>query len=328
MDEKDAFGCVLDSTPEPKEDWFYDVLPPAPSKFVTNGAYVPYRIRSCMSTYPRVLRIPPVDWTNHMIVAIYFDKIRCDQSCFMLNRPREDMPEFVFSYFCRLYGIEAVAEVQTAQLLKAIEQHLNTSKRVGLFASMIGMYDKEAAPSMDLRDVDFILCIIAHLLRLGELQPEKPSLKAKRSASITTSKSSHASSSSFHFRPEVRRENAVITAQTVFEKLVPDGGADYIAKLRTAGGVAKGPKYIDIDDVIEILVDLWQIVRLSWEDHARYLYKQYCSTFRISTEAQFETDEGRLLAEFVYISLRCIYVVDTSIYVYYMAIIFLLLLYV
>lgn len=275
VDEKNTYGCVMDSIPSPRENLFYDVLPVAPTKIIIRGATFPYKLRQCMSSFPRVLRIAPVDWTNQMILAIYFEKIRADQILYASNKTRQSMPEFVYTYFCKLYGLEAVADVQCAQLLTAIENHLTSSPRVTLFSSMLGVYDKEANPALDLRDTDFVLSIIGHLIRLGELIPEKISKSKKLRIPY-----SHIINS------EIKRENAINVTQTIFEHWTPDGGADYITKLNQR-------KTISIDDLLELLMELWHIVRISWEDHLRYLYKQYCSCFRIIQEAEFENDEGK-----------------------------------
>lgn len=153
---------------------------------------------------------------------------------------------------------------------------MTASQRVALFASMMGVYDKESSPGLDLRDTDFVLSIIAHLVRLGELVPEK----------AVKNKKVHAPHSHV-VKTDVKRENAVLVAQTLFEHWTPDGGADYVTKLNTRKSIA-------LDDLVEILMELWHIVRFSWEDHLRYLYKQYCSCFRVTLEAMFENDESKL----------------------------------
>lgn len=44
---------------------------------------------------------------------------------------------------------------------------------------------------------------------------------------------------------------------------------------------------------METLIEPWTSVRSNWEEHARYLFRQYSTVYRILQEAQFANDEGR-----------------------------------
>ena len=48
----------------------------------------------------------------------------------------------------------------------------------------------------------------------------------------------------------------------------------------------------DLDLFIETLIEPWNLVRSTWEDHARFLFKDHSNTFRVLQEALFANDEG------------------------------------
>jgi hypothetical protein len=43
---------------------------------------------------------------------------------------------------------------------------------------------------------------------------------------------------------------------------------------------------------IEALIEPWHLVRSTWEDHAKFIFKEQCSTYRVLQEATFANDEG------------------------------------
>lgn len=116
VDEKNSFGCVLDSIPSPREELFYDVLPVAPVNIIRRGASFPFKLRQCMTSFPRVLRIPTVEWTCQSILAIYFEKIRTDQALYRTQKHRESLPEFVYTYFRNMYGLEVCSALAQLSL--------------------------------------------------------------------------------------------------------------------------------------------------------------------------------------------------------------------
>lgn len=61
-------------------------------------------------------------------------------------------------------------------------------------------------------------------------------------------------------------------------------------QLKSIAGTDKGPKYLDFDDVLEILFDVWCAVRLRWEDHLMYLFSKHCSVYRVLGDVVFATD--------------------------------------
>lgn len=48
----------------------------------------------------------------------------------------------------------------------------------------------------------------------------------------------------------------------------------------------------DVDNLIDLLLDPWHSVRTNWEDHARFLFREYAGVHRVLQEATFANDEG------------------------------------
>lgn len=279
VDLKDEFGVVTDLIETPREG--VHIPPPfsANSKSV-RGSSVPYLFRSSMSTFPHVLRIPPAAWVYQVILSIYMDKINMDdQQPQSLNRPKQGLTEHIFNYFLRTLGLASVADAQVAQLLQACEVYMTKFRRIALFASQIGLHDKEASPNLDIRDTDFVLGVIKNLVSLGELVPEKASKRKLSKNAIV-------------IKPDISRGSAVSTTQTIFEKWLPDGGHDYVLKVKAMAPTERGNKFIDLDEFIELLIEPWHTVRLTWEDHLRYMYHEHCIVYRVLSEAQFANDAG------------------------------------
>ena len=279
VDEKDDFGVVpIDTTDTPRDD----VHGPAPMVTTSNkirGIGLPYQLRKLMSSFPHVLRIPPAAWVCQIIMSIYFNKIFVDEQRTLKGIPKQSLAEHVYAYFLKTLGIEAVADVQTAQLLKACEHYMGSIRRVSLFASQMGIYDKEAPPSMDVRDTDFILSVLQSLIAQGELVPDKASRRKMSKTAV-------------QIKPEVLRTSAINTVQTIFEKWLPDGGQDYVLKIKTMISADRGQKYCDVDELIEMLIEPWHTVRLTWEEHVYYMFQQHCTVHRVLSEAQFGNDVG------------------------------------
>jgi len=278
VDSKDEFGAVSDLIETPREDILIQVPLLAPAT-KTKGVELPYQMRSLMASFPHVLRVPPVAWVCQMIMSIYFDKIREDQQRQEAGLAKLSLGNHVYAYFQKTLKLDAIADVQVAQLMKACETYLATNNRIGLFSSQVGLYDKESAPKMDVRDTDFILSILSNLVKLGELVPEKASKKKLSKTSVI-------------IKPDILRSSAISTVQTIFEKWLPDGGHDYVLKVKAMPHTEKGQKYVDVDNFIEILLDPWHTVRLNWEEHITYMFKEHCTVHRVLSESQFATDSG------------------------------------
>lgn len=323
VDEKDNYGCVLDSIPTPRPAASDDVVPhkkkgrtgppmggrkaraddeenndtslsltqkeeppPAPIVRPPNGNQIPYLLRKCMSSYPRVLRVPPTEWVCQIILSIYFDRIRSDQTygptgdkVYPFHHRVRPLGEFLYDHFKKTLGISGVADVQVAQLIKATEIHMQGSKRITLFANMIGIFEKEKPPSLDPCDSAFVMSVLVHLLRLGELQADKPKSKKMKATTVT-------------IKSDITRVAATQTVAHMFEKWLPDGGTDYVKKVEGMAQSAKGHRFVHIDDYIELMVDFWSTVRLTWEEHIRYVFHHHCGVFKVAYESQYSNDEG------------------------------------
>lgn len=212
------------------------VAPLAPANVYIPGLEQPYMIRKYMTSFPTVLRVPPVAWVCQTILAIYLDKIQFDQDCLAKGLPKESMPSFLYSYFLKVMGLHSAADVQVAQLLKACESHVKKQPRVSLFSSQVGLINKDLPPSMDVRDTDFILQVLSTLMQQGELQSDAQKSGKRRNASMAV-----------YIRPDISRLAAANTVHQIFEKWLPDGGEDYIIKVKSMQQSEMGARFIVSD---------------------------------------------------------------------------------
>lgn len=324
VDEKDSYGVVNDFR-EPPIESHASAPPVVPSNLQVRGFEVPYDLRGLMYSFPRVIRIPPAAWTCQMIMAIYFHKLRYDRECDRRGELHTPLPNFVHHYFSAYFGGQpALTDVQLMVFFKACEYHMTTVRRVALFASQLGLYDKNAKPSMDVRDTDFLLSVLEtlefhHMLSSNSSNNSSNSnmsnMLASPSSSVgamtpyhsqnnnsTTTSASHKGSSKQNnvkpegftvaLRPEVLRTVAVATVEQLLKKWMPDGGQDHIIKVKSMNGIERNSRYVNLDDFLEILMEPWTTIRLSWEDHARYLFHSNAHMYRVLSEAQFATDAG------------------------------------
>ncbi len=121
--------------------------------------------------------------------------------------------------------------------------------------------------------------MLSSLIAQGEIAPPADKKKALTKMGDT-------------LRPDITRVGALHTVHTLFEKWLPDGGEDYLMKVRAMNHSDKGQRYVDLDDLIDILIEPWTNVRSNWEEHARYLFHDHSSVHRILQEATFANDEG------------------------------------
>ena len=280
VDLKDEFGVVTDLIETPRGDEIHIPAPFSANTKRVRGDSVPYLFREKMNSFPHVLRLPPAAWVCQAILSIYIDKTEVDQAPTGVVRKRNiSMAEHVHNYFKKSLGLDSAADAQVAQLLTACEEYMVKFRRVALFASQVGLHDKEAPPNLDIRDSDFILSIISSLVKLGELVPEKASKKKFSKTSVV-------------IKPDILRSSAVTTLQSIFEKWLPDGGHDYVLKVKAMSGTERGGKYIDLDDFIELMIEPWHTVRLTWEEHLAFMFHENCTVHRVLSEAQFANDNG------------------------------------
>jgi len=207
------------------------------------------------------------------------DKITVDAERAAKGLPRQHLPAHIFDYYRRQLHMDALADAIVAQLVCACEHHCKVLPRVALFASQIGLYEKENAPSMDVRDTDFVLSVLASLLDLGELVEEKASRRKLTKRSVVA-------------KPDILRASALKTVENLFQAWLPDGGQDYAHKVKAMAHTDKGSKYVDVDEFIEILIEPWHNVRTSWEEHVAYLFREHCVVHRVLQEAAFANDNG------------------------------------
>eukprot|EP01041_Mallomonas_annulata_P013036 gene13036-27516_t len=204
---------------------------------------IPYQIRKKMTRFPTVLRLPPIEWLMQSILSIYLDKIYNDEHLSSLGREKMPLPDYVYEYFTRMYGLNTITDIQMIQLIKCCENHPN-NKRVALFARQIGLEDKENAPELDMRDTDFVLSVIAFLVREGQFHPANEDAIDKNSIYRLQPGTAMLSS------VEMPRTLALTMASAIFDKWVSDGAEDFIRKIGTMYGTHKGTKFILVDDFI------------------------------------------------------------------------------
>jgi hypothetical protein len=211
------------------------VAPLPPINIYIKGSEQPYLIRRRMSTFPKLLRVPPVVWTCTTIMNIYLDKIQTDEERQSMGLRKQSMSDHVYDYFLRITGLKSAADVHVAQLLKACESHNRRQPRIALFASQIGLINPEEPPTMDIRDTDFILHVLTSLIKQGELMPDLFKSLKTRSAVIK---------SSVLLRPDVLRISAVHLVHDTFQKWLPDGGDDFVLKAKAMQSTEKGFRYV------------------------------------------------------------------------------------
>lgn len=291
VDMKDDYVLALD---DPEDHVTLDltilgVAPLAPMNKFVPGLDVPFMIRRRMSSFPKVLRVPPVAWACQLIMSIYLDKIQDDDERRAQGLRPKLMPEHLYDYFLKIMGVQAAADVQISQFLKTCDYHDIKQPRVVLFSKQIGMAHKEDPPSLDVRDTEFILQVLRTLLSHEELLSESQRLgKRKNLAHLGA-----------FVRPDISRSVAMTTVQTLFERWWPEGVEDYVIKVKSLSQSELGPRYVDVDAFLELIMEPWSAVRSAWEEHARYLFKEHCGVYQVLQEASFANDEGVLCSDTV-----------------------------
>ena len=134
-----------------------------------DGSHIPYKLRRLMRHFPKVQRLPPIEWLMQTIMSIYVSKIVSDLTREAKCLRRLSLAESIYQYYIELYGIGTVTDVQLSTLVAACEFHRGNVNRVTLFAHQLGLFDKEAEPTIDERDTQFILLSIKLLIERGQL---------------------------------------------------------------------------------------------------------------------------------------------------------------
>jgi hypothetical protein len=146
-----------------------------------NGVEYPYYIRHQMTSYPRVLRIPPIVWTCETIMAIYGYMIVNESRDLIRfhSMDHRDMHSFslqsiAYRYFHDTQSLQSNANMLLAQFLRACEYHYKSSKRVHLFVDQLGMFEKDhsyGTTKYDARDTRMIIQIIDKCYNDHSLRP-------------------------------------------------------------------------------------------------------------------------------------------------------------
>ena len=169
---------------EPDEDEALPAIPstlppPAPKqKTVSLGSDLPLLLRKKFSSFPRVLRIPPIKWTVNALFSVYFAMIRHQDmqnvsmtsvSSNALGNPKVSLWEFAYDFYVKQFNIPPVAEIGFSQLLRSCDHYIRNNKSVLVFALQMGLTSKEVPPEYDAADTDFILKVIKCLSQMGQL---------------------------------------------------------------------------------------------------------------------------------------------------------------
>jgi len=278
VDEIDALGVIEDEILTPRDD-LPGNPPAAPAILEIKGASIPWQLRKLMKTFPKVLRISSLEWVKQTILEIYFEKIKYDIESAKTSYKKMPLGPFVHYFFKQKYSMDCIADAQCALIVNACETYMLKEPRIALFASQLGVYEKESFPNLDVRDTEFILSAISSLLAQGELP-------------VPTKKLKHARPEDFYIQPDILRSAAVYTVSQLFHAWLPDHGDEYIRKVMNMSNGKRGQRFVDLDAFLDIILEPWHNVRSTWEDHAIYLFRENCSVHRVMAETQFANDIG------------------------------------
>ena len=256
-DGKDIFAVVDEvQVTVNKERAKADKPPPKPSQYAEIGANVPYQFRQHMTYFPTVLRIPPLEWVSQTILSIYLYKIgetESSASTSVTAAPsikRLPMSSFTYHFFRRQFGLSVMTDIQVMQFLMACEYHVS-NKRVLTFAKQLGLNAKEFQPEYDIRDTDFILMVLQLVKSIEEPHGRDRDTGAE-----------HQKPSKFTYSPlagtpggmarYISKAAAISLTMPLFERWVYDLGEDFVRKVQAVPPSQRGPKFILLDDFIEV----------------------------------------------------------------------------
>eukprot|EP01036_Dinobryon_divergens_P022911 gene22911-31215_t len=319
-DGKDDFSAVLDTDLQTAAAVnMLGVAPLAPTLLRIRGEDQPFQVRHVMQSFPKVLRIPPAAWAYNQIMSIYLDKIFMDREMERKGMSKQPLAEFTHAYFTKTAGLAACADVLTSQLFKACETQIGLP-RIAVFAAQVGLADKNQPPQLDVRDTEFILLLLSKMndcqqeqLRLQAAAQESKAAGKRRGGVLAAllSKSAGGALGSFGTTADVLRsvatnhfvqmrmkltggdnitngQAAIAALQAVLKPLLPDGGED----IRAMPHTDKGVRFVDLDLVVQLALEPWRTVRSSWEEHAKFLYQQFCTVHKVIHDLSFASDDG------------------------------------
>lgn len=126
------------------------------------GMHMPNALRTQMGSFPRTLRIPSLLSTLKFTLKMFLDKMKYDEVCDANQQARLSVPEFVYFFYCKKYGLEKLADLHTTQLQLAMLHH-RQHKRINLLAMFLGAYEVDNPPPLTLRDTNFLFLVLANL---------------------------------------------------------------------------------------------------------------------------------------------------------------------
>jgi hypothetical protein len=110
---------------------------------------------------------------------------------------------------------------------------------------------------------------------------------------------------------DITRNTAARVAQQVLGRWLPEGGADYVMKVRAMTGTDKAGKMVDIDEFMEMMLEPWSMIRINWVEHARYLFKEHCLIHKVLSEAQFNDDGGQMERDSILVEVQRVVAVES-----------------
>ena len=94
------------------------------------------------------------------------------------------MPQFVYFFLVKKYGLESLADMHVTQLQLALVHH-RKHKRVKFMGMMVGAYDVDAHPPLKLRDSNFIMQALEWLKKHN--RPVQPTIMRRAPKEETAS---------------------------------------------------------------------------------------------------------------------------------------------
>ncbi|KAJ1451847.1 hypothetical protein M885DRAFT_620475 [Pelagophyceae sp. CCMP2097] len=249
--------------------------PPNVAQKPQEGAclHIPALMRCQMSKFPTTMRVPSLQATLRVILAVYLDKVAYDHHCDARGQPRVVLGAFAYRFLLKKFGLVSLADEQASQVVLAVEHH-SRHKRVAQFGSWLGCCTKTAAPQFGLRGGAIIFGLLQQLRSTNELSD---SVLQQRQSQV-----------------DVSRRKALDALQKVFFDQLPDRGAEAAHRVQhlPAPHLSKNPKSVDLDDLLQLTESLWDDVNSLWRGHLQYLFRRRRVLYAVRDEMRFADDAG------------------------------------
>ena len=274
--EKAHVGCQHEAVREEGVRVDKSVPPPRVKEPKKTGLKMPLLLRSQMGSFPATMRIPSLQATLRLILSIYLDKLLYDRNCDDHGRSRLVLGAFPYKYLLKKFGLASLSDEQTTQLVKAVEHHRDTSKRVRLFGEWLGVDDKDRAPPFGVRDSNFVFGLLVALRRGNEF-----------TEAILQDKDQQI---------DINRKKAVETMKAIFGPILPDGGAQILHRVQNlpAPTQSRNSRCVDLDDLLELTNATWADVNGTWRGHLEFLYFRHAHLYKVKEEMRFADDNGNV----------------------------------